>query len=366
MTHEEDLLHKRMKRLLKKSETGKVEFKNYKDMCTQLKLPVKTSDSKKAQLKKIKYFCNLENGAKYSMYFTEVFNNPDENILEEKFMVKSIETLLLAMFLKQDDTPPSIVLNTFSLWKLFGFINDRYGNDLEENKFLEANNISKEQLEHFKKRTRRRFEDIITPALNQLDRRALINYSSIKIIRINTGKDIIEREATDEELSRILSYERKSLIKFKCEDIVEIWNKSLEMEYYSYLNKLIREKEKERGWIKVSNGIKIVTNNKKWLKDGLDRNIDELEVKYNINKEILSLLQKNLETKLNNYTNQVQKEFSCFEKFGQEFDSVKHRLPTYNKRHELMEDNYIASQEALMNYFIDIMEPKIFFNQRKV
>ena len=361
MTHEEDLLHKRMKRLLKKSETGKVEFKNYKDMCTQLKLPVKTSDSKKAQLKKLKYFCNLENGEKYSMYFTEVFNNPDENILEEKFMVKSIETLLLATFLKQEENPPSIILDTFSIWELFGFINNRYGNNLEENKFLKANNISKEQLNNFKSRSRRRFEDIITPALNQLDRRALINYNSVKIIRINIGDDIIEREATDEELSRILSYERKSLIKFECDDITEIWNKSLEIEYYSYLNKLIREKEKERGWIKVSNGIKIVTNNKKWLKDGLDRNIDELEVKYKVNKEILSLLQKNAETKFNNYTEQVQKEFLCFEKFGHEFDSVKKRLPTYKKHHELMEDNYIISQEALMNYFIDMMEPKIFF-----
>ena len=75
----------------------------------------------------------------------------------------------------------------------------------------------------------------------------------------------------------------------------------------------------------------------------------------------MSILQKNAETKFDNYTEQVQKEFSCFEKFGHNFDSVKHRLPTYTKRHELMEDNYVASQEALMNYFIDMMEPKIFF-----
>ena len=361
MTHDEELLHKRMKRLLNASPDGRVEFKNYKELCEKLKLPVKTSDSKKAQIKKLKYFCNLENGDKYSTYFTEVYKNPDLNMLEEKFMVKSIETLLLATFLKQEENPPSVILDTFSLWRLFGFINNRYGNDLEEKKFLEANNISKEQLNNFKTRTRRRFEDIITPALNQLDRRALINYSSIKILRINVGDNIIEREATDEELSRILSYERKSLLKFGCDDIVEIWNKSLEMEYYSYLNKLIREKEKERGWIKVSNGIKIVTNNKKWLRDGLDRNIDELEVKYKVNKEILSLLQKNAETKFENYTEQVKKEFLCFEKFGHDFDSIKHRLPTYNKHYELMEDNYIASQEALMNYFIDMMPPKIFF-----
>lgn len=361
MTHEEDLMHKRMKRLLKKSETGKVEFKNYKDMCTQLKLPVKTGNAKKSQIKYLNYFCNLEQKEKYTLIFTEVFSNPDGAMIENKFMVKSIETLLLATFLKQEENPPSIILDTFSLWRLFGFINNRYGNHLEEIKFLEANNISKEQLTNFKSRSRRRFEDIITPALNQLDRRALISYNSVKIIRINTGDDIIEREATDEEMSRILSYERKSLVKFKCDDIAEIWNKSLEMEYYSHLNKLIREKEKDRGWIKVSNGIKIVTNNKKWLKDGLDRNIDELEVKYKVNKEILSILKKNAENKFCNYTEQVQKEFLCFEKFGHEFDSVKNRLPTYNKNHELMEGSYVASQEALMNYFIDMMEPKIFF-----
>lgn len=362
MTHEEDLMHKRMKRLLKKSETGKVEFKNYKDMCTQLKLPVKTGNAKKSQIKYLNCFCNLEQGEKYSLIITEVYDNPDNTMIEKKFMVKSIETLLLATFLKkQEENPPSIILDTFSLWRLFGFINYRYGSTSEEEKFIKANNISKEQLSNFKSRSRSRFEDIITPALNQLDRRALIDYNTIKIIRINTKDDIIEREPTDEELSRILSYERRSLKKFNCEDITEIWNKSLETEYYSYLNKLIREKEKERGWIKISNGIKIVTNNKKWLKDGLDRNINELEVKYKVNKEILSLLQKNAETKFNNYTNQIQKEYSCYEKFGHSFDSVKKRLPTYNKRHELMEDNYIASQEALMNYFIDMMEPKIIF-----
>ena len=122
MTHEEDLLHKRMKRLLKVSNE-KVEFKNYKDMCEKLKLPIKTSDSKKAQLKKLSYFCNLENGEKHSLYYTEVYNNPDNNILEEKFMVKGIETLLLSTFIKQETSPPSIVLDTCSLWYLFGFIN---------------------------------------------------------------------------------------------------------------------------------------------------------------------------------------------------------------------------------------------------
>lgn len=73
MTHDEDLLHKRLKRLLKSSEDGKVEFKNYKDMCEKLKLPVKTSNSKKAQLKKLKYFCNLEEGDKYSLIYTSVY-----------------------------------------------------------------------------------------------------------------------------------------------------------------------------------------------------------------------------------------------------------------------------------------------------
>jgi len=361
MTHEEDLLHKRMKRLLKAAPEGTVKFKNYKELCEKLKLPMKTSDSKKAQLKKLKYFCNLDNGDKYSLFFTEVYSNPDLNIIEEKFMVKSIETLLLLTFLKQEETPPSVILGTFSLWKLFGFINERYGNAAEEKKFLEANNISPEQLNNFKARTRRKFEDIITPALNQLERRALINYNSVKIIRIDTGDDIIEREATDAELSRILSYERASLLKFECDDITEIWNKSLEKEYYSYLNNLIRNKEKECGWIKISNGIKIITNNKKWLKEGLDRNINELELKYKVNKEILSIVQKNAEAKLLNYQSHVKKEFECFEKFGNTFDSIKHRLPTYEKHHTVMDDNYIESQEALMNYFIDMMPVKIIF-----
>ena len=128
------------------------------------------------------------------------------------------------------------------------------------------------------------------------------------------------------------------------------------------MNRLIRSKEEAQGWVKVSNGIKIVTNNKKWLRDGLNRNINELEVKYNINKEILNLLRQNAETRYDNYIEQVQKEFSCFEKFGNDFDSVKHRLPTYEKRHQIMDDNYTASQEALMNYFIDVMPVRLNFD----
>ena len=91
MTHEEDLLHKRMKRLLKKSESGKVEFKNYKDMCRTLKNKKLKSggSSKNAYISLLQKLCNLtKNETGHGLYFTEVYSKEKVNeLLLQKYSI---------------------------------------------------------------------------------------------------------------------------------------------------------------------------------------------------------------------------------------------------------------------------------------
>lgn len=83
MTHEEDLLHKRMKRLLKATPDGRVEFKNYTDLCKTLKTKVKTGgSSKKAHLSLLQKLCNLtKNETGFGLFFTEVYTKEKVNEL---------------------------------------------------------------------------------------------------------------------------------------------------------------------------------------------------------------------------------------------------------------------------------------------
>lgn len=350
MTHDEQLLHKRLRRILSQAEDGNIIFKSYKDLCTKLQIPVKGGDSKKAQLKKLSYFCDIQKSEVGNVYIlTEVYLDPDDNILKEKVMIKSIEVILLSEFLKQNEARPSIILDTHALWKLFGFVNYRYGIRREENYFLEETNISKEQLKDFKSRSRKRFDNIIVPALDMLESRALILYNKVKIIITIDGMEYKQRVADEKEVTRILKYERAALKYMKCETIQEVWFRSKEKMYYDYLNEIVQKKEK---WFRVANGFNIVVNNRKWLKDGLDSDINVLQNKYKVNQEILNLLRRNAETRYSNYVQELEKEHKLLDGLEMPLDRVKKRLPIYKKRGSVMEDNYLENQEQLMDFFI--------------
>lgn len=372
MTKDEQLLQKRLKRLLKTSQPldqssiqSSYTFSSYKNLCETLKLPIKTGNSKQSQLKHLEYFCDLRKSPTGNSYtFTTVHPDPDALIIQEKFLAKSIETILLASFLKQaqSTTSPSLIMDTHTLWRFFGFINEKYGVSSIESTFLQSTQISKDQLREFKSRCRRRFDSLIVPALNTLADRALIAHNTVKLITIQLPSgEHIQTIATTEEMVRILKYEQAALSHFKCSTISDIWAKNLETKFYPYLNDLIRKKESGNNWIHVANGIHIICVNDYWLKKGLDKNLDELNEfieKHNINQEVLTLLQENAETKLNNYLMQLDKEYDQMIKIGT-LEQTKDYLPIYKKRGELMEDNYLENQNALMEYFIHTM-PKFY------
>ena len=135
MTRQETVMHNKMKKLLESSTDGSVTFKNYKVLCTELKLQYYTGNSKKAQLRKLSYFCNLEKGKGNSLFYTEVYPDPDQRMLQEKLLTKNIEMILLKTFLNSDGN--TILLNNHDLWELLGFINSRYSSTREEKAFIE-------------------------------------------------------------------------------------------------------------------------------------------------------------------------------------------------------------------------------------
>lgn len=365
MTHDEELMHKRMKRLLKNTEAVNeageptVYFDNYSAMCRQLQLPIKTSNSKKAQINHMQFFCDLQRGEKWSYYFTEVYKNPDLNIINGNMMQKCAEGIFLSYFLKQWENHQEfqILLNQTQLMHTLSFVNSRFGSKQEEEWFLTENNMSSEQLIHFKERVRSRFESVIISALNMLANRCLIEYSKAQIIIYQTEehKPWEYRVANKDETSRILKYRRKAIEQCGCDNMLQLWSKNLWEKFYTKLDALVQAKEK---WISVQPGYYIIPNNEHWLKDGLHRTLEDIKVlREKINQYAVIELDKNAERKYANYqkllTDDVNKKYQLYASI----DDVKSWIPRYVYQGSFMEDNYLENQKKLVNYFIDINYP---------
>lgn len=353
MTRQETIMHNKMKRLLESSTDGSVAFKNYKVMCAEFNLPYKTSDSKKAQLRKLSYFCNLEKGKGNALFYTKVYPDPDQRILQEKLLTKNIEMILLKTFL--DTNGNTILLNNRDLWELLGFINSRYALNREEKDFLASTGMNALQLKDFKKRCSQRFNRIIISALKQLADRKLITYQTSYIITEKVYEDkrytLIQRPATTEETTRILAYEDEILEELNCSGIQEMWNRGLEKKYYSKLDGLIAVNE---DWHRVSKGFYIILNQKQWLRKGLHKDVNILGSQSANNDEIRKALEKNAEKRFDNYTENLNAEISRCILSRKSADEMKHFMPTYLKQGSLMEDDYLKNQKLLINHFIDI------------
>lgn len=353
MTRQETIMHNKMKRLLESSTDGSVAFKNYKVLCTEFNLPYKTSDSKKAQLRKLSYFCNLEKGKGNSLFYTEVYPDPDQRMLQEKLLTKNIEMILLKTFLNSDGN--TILLNNHDLWELLGFINSRYSSTREEKAFIESTGMNVIQLKDFKKRCSQRFNRIIISALDKLTDRRLITYSTSYIITEKIYEDnkfiFTQRPATTEETTRILEYEADILEELSCDDIHDVWNRGLEKKYYSRLDFYITENE---NWHRVSKGFYIILNQKQWLRKGLRRDINILGSQSENNAEVRNLLEKNAEKRYDNYIENLNAEISRCIFLRKSPDEMKHFMLTYQKHGNLMEDDYVDNQKLLIDHFIDI------------
>ena len=356
---EDGLLHKQLKNLLKETEGNAVKFKNYKIMCESLGLPVNSSNSKTAQLERLGYFCNLtkdKEGWGYS--YTEVYDNPDQLMLQEDIITAEIEKILLLTFLMDtEEQPRELIISRYEAWKLFGFINDKFSNEYLEKEFKQKNAVSEKQLAWFQNKSKNRFDALLTKAFKKLKNLVLIEYFSTKIIVYeDENKQLRQREATTQEIQRAMKYQKQVLEKMGYNSYESICMQGKSKEYHSRVNNLINKNE---NWIRYLSAYRIIPNSKKWLAEGLQRNLESSK-KYqlNVNKNVTEDLHRSGATTFNNYRLELIKEYGnrhWIEKDSFNIDAVDIKgLTIFQRKGDVLSEDYLDKFDKFIEEFIRI------------
>lgn len=350
MKHEDDLLHKRLKRLLKNCTENEVCFKSYKEMCEKLKLPVKSGDSKVSQLTHLEYFANIQKiPGKWGYAYSEVYDDPDKLMLQENVLAMAISDILLRVFMEKEDDQKELIISHFDMWRMFGMINNWYSNVRAEEIFKTQNIISNEQLSHYKDKTQRRFKDIIFSALKYLSDRSLISYTDTYIVEESFKFGEIEkREAFPAEIEKCLNIENEILKAGKCDTKTEYFMKYDRQLYYQ--KRLKKIKKAYPHFRSFSSGLKIITANKKWLK----QEIDKEDKKQIVNKMVIDKLQDSARARLETYEKDIMKEIARVRITSLSDEELRYWTKTFQKRGNVMEGNYLEKYDQFLDTFVNI------------
>lgn len=362
MTHEDELLHKRLKRLKKNSDTEEVVFKNYKVMCEQLKLPITSSNGKKAQIKRLGHFCDIEkDGQKY--IFTEVYEDPDFEMLQENVLVSEIEKILLSVFLEQKSKSPEILLDYYGYYILFGFCNSKFSKPREEYEFKKNNNISAAQVDNFHAKSLKRFSDLLKSALEKMEDHRYIKCFNVDIVTYSEKsykylEKSKSREALPEEVQRVLNYESVILAKMGLKRKNDVYAHKKQRQFYQERQRMIQENEKD--WLYYNSGYRIICNQEKWLRQGLERNLEERRnYQLKVNEYIRGKLLKSGETSYSNYQMKLADEYNSYKQRNWQDDraleDVKEKLSTFQRMGQEMDNAYLENFNKFVEEFVRIV-----------
>lgn len=244
-------------------------FKSYKSMCNEFGQDVLFGNSKEAQLKEWRRYIEwVKDGQK--IIITDIYDTPldrnDGRVTNgtQKYQ-QYIEDILLAYMDSEmhnnnasnyidgcNDYQFVFTLNGLAL--LCNMVNKRY---VEKNidKVLIDAGYSVLNIKDFFSRTELKFSLIINNALQNMEKRKIINYNKVLIIEQN-GK---QRVATVHDENDYLNMEKLALNKMKYNSIIEVFLYNKTKEYYSVVDKIVK---KHLGWDKCYKAYVINLNNR--------------------------------------------------------------------------------------------------------
>jgi len=205
---------------------------NYKFLCAILGLKIKTSDSKKAQLKEMdRYFKYHKDGNKfiideiYTETLPKIENRGGNNVTE---YTKYIENLILDLLIQGGNTKQGfgrVFLSKNQLFKEFNMINDNYvyckRRILKLSKFM---NINKETVEEWYDLNDDMLERNLQQALNSLENQSLISWhkeltvaEAIPMAQVTKyGTEVIKRKYIDQYDEEQIDY------KYRADDEIQL------------------------------------------------------------------------------------------------------------------------------------------------
>lgn len=167
------------------------------------------------------------------MVITEIFEQPKEKVDKrtDGIYIKSIEVILLHELAKRKDYTATFTKN--ALWHRLGMVNDNYKKISNADLKTLDNCITDFEINHFYQRADSRLTGILKTALDSMQKRWVIEYTSQYRIMDTNGN---RRVAEDIDILNIITLKKKVAHMFGCEDEREIFPKMKTAEFYKILN----------------------------------------------------------------------------------------------------------------------------------
>lgn len=343
-------------------------IKNYKELCSLLKIKPTGGDSKKSQLKELERFIKYhKEGNKFVVdeIYEEVKEKEDLRCLNGSKIeyIKNIEVLLLNL-LAEGETG-RIFISKYPLLNKLKMINSNYScGKYRIEKLSKLIDMGTLNIKEFYDSTDTMLIRNLESALNNLDNKCLINWSKEKTIceavtdRVGLEKKVsydeygeesveytakanmVHREATDDEKTLITSIEKDTLDLLECKSKQEVINKNKWLEFKS----IVEERLINYNIVYYYDSYKILYNNE------------------HINKEITELYDLLL-SKNDKYINEETLNKSLQERIKENALKRRNRALTENKdwfeestdETLLMRcrDNYLSNNSKLVDVLIN-------------
>lgn len=211
-----------------------MEVKNYRAMCALLGEAVKTGNAKKSQMKTWeRYFRYEKVKGSQKMIIKEIFEQPKEKVDKrtDGIYVRSIEIILLHELAKRKDYTATFTKN--ALWHRLGMVNDNYKKITNADLKTLDDCITDFEINHFYQRADSRLTGILKTALDSMQKRWVIEYTSqYRIVDCNGNR----RVAEDIDILNIITLKKKVAHMLGCNDEREIFLKMKTAEFYKILN----------------------------------------------------------------------------------------------------------------------------------
>ena len=221
-------------------------FKNYKELCIFLDIPIRNGKSKTLQLEDLSRYCAfIRNKQKYII--TEIFPEPLPKIdlrsegNNSKY-VEHIQAQLLHTLSKTEGHKYTITKN--NLFESLGMVNAMYLDKASVLKLLpkKDSRFTKFNINHLYLRINDRFTRILFDSLNSLENRCLLNFNEVYImVRIDEEGKEHHLRATDKEIILITNIKYNVLQDMKLNSVTQVMFKFKNEEFYRRINKKLKE-----------------------------------------------------------------------------------------------------------------------------
>lgn len=153
-----------------------------------------------------------------------------------------------------------------------------------------------------------------------------------------------------------MKYQKQVLEKMGYNSYESICMQGKSKEYHSRVNNLISKNE---NWIRYLSAYRIIPNSKKWLAEGLQRNLESSK-KYqlNVNRNVTEDLHRSGATTFNNYRLELIKEYGnrhWIEKDSFDIDAVDIKgLTIFQRKGDVLSEDYLDKFDKFIDEFIRI------------